>query len=63
MSRVREGNGNLLPLLHAVIARQFDHCHTNFMGNHANYYEHIGCELAAFLQGQIGNERLRELWM
>jgi hypothetical protein len=62
-SRIRDGKGNLLPLLHAVIARQFETCHTTFRGNHVNYYEYIGCTLASILQGQFGNERLSDLWM
>ncbi len=63
LSLIREGKGILLPLLHAVIARQFAKCHTAFKGDRANYYEHVGCTLAAILQGQFGNERLSELWM
>lgn len=46
LSLIREGKGILLPLLHAVIARQFETCHTTFHGDQANYYEHIGCTLA-----------------
>jgi len=63
-SRIRdEDRVILLPLLHAVIARKFSMCHTSFKGDQANYFEHVGCTLATVLQGQIGNERLRELWM
>lgn len=65
MSRLREGEGILLPLLHAVVARQFATCHDAFGGerNPKNYYEHVGRELATFLHGQFGNERLRNLLM
>ncbi|MGA3212956.1 MAG: hypothetical protein ABSD20_16745 [Terriglobales bacterium] len=65
LSRVREGEVILLPLLHAVIAQKFEKCHIAFGGkcNERNYYEHVGCELAAFLHGQFENERLSDLWM
>jgi len=63
LSLIREGKGILLPLLHAIIARQFAKCHPAFKGDRANYYEHVGCALATILQGQFGNERLSELWM
>jgi len=63
LSRIRDGKGILLPLLHAVIARQFATCHAAFGGDPKHYYEHVGCTLATFLQGQFGNERLSELWM
>jgi hypothetical protein len=63
LSLIREGKGILLPLLHAIIARQFAKCHTAFKGDRANYYEHVGCTLATILQGQFGNERFSELWM
>jgi hypothetical protein len=63
-SRIRgEGRVILLPLLHAVIARQFSKCHSGFKGDQENYFEHVGCTLATILEGQIGNTRLRELWM
>ena len=63
LSRIREGKGILLPLLHAVIARQFETCHADFKGGQVNYYEHIGCILAEILQGQFGNRRLSKLRM
>jgi hypothetical protein len=61
LSLIREGQGRLLPLLHAVVARQFGTCHATFNGDQANYYEHIGCTLASVLQGKFGNARLGEL--
>jgi len=63
LSLIREGKGILLPLLHAIIARQFETCHTTFHGDQTSYYEHIGCTLALILQGQFGNGRLSDLWM
>lgn len=65
MFRFRNGKGVLLPLLHKVIALQFEKCNDGFRGNGdpRNYYEHVGCELASFLnhQFQCGNERLSKL--
>lgn len=63
MSRLRDGEGILLPLLHAVVAQQFEKCHEAFGGNPKNYYEHVGCELAIFLKGLFDNERFRKLLM
>lgn len=65
MTCLRNGKGLVLPLLHKVIAPQFEKCNDGFRGNGdpKNYYEHVGCTLATFLQGQFGNERLSEMWM
>jgi hypothetical protein len=63
ITRIQEGKVILLPLLHAVIAQKFDDCHKAFGGNHANYFEHVGCSLAEFLRGQTENERISKLLM
>jgi hypothetical protein len=40
---------NVLPLLHAIAARQFRHCHKEFSGGQGNYFEYVGKEIALVL--------------
>lgn len=60
LSAVPAAELNLLPLLHASVARQFQHCHEKYGGN---YYENVGRKLATIFKAHREDERLSELWM
>jgi hypothetical protein len=54
---------NVLPLLHASIARRhFMHCHQNFSGGKGNYFDYVGEEIASVLIGHRTHDRLKCCW-
>ncbi len=57
------GVKNLVPLLHAVIAQQYQYCHENFRCGQTNYFEHVGGRLATILKQRREDKRFSELWM
>lgn len=54
---------NVLPLLHASIARQFLRCHGEFSGGNGDYFEYVGGKLARVLIEHRTDHRLNGCWM
>jgi|SRR5579862_8028717 len=54
---------NVLPLLHAVGARQFRYCHQEFSSGTGNYFKYAGEQIAAVLIKHRTHRRLSRLWM
>lgn len=52
---------NLFPLLHAVVAQKFAHCHSVFSGGRGNYFEYVGQEFARLLVEHRMHPRLELL--
>jgi len=63
ISTVRLDTVNVLPLLHAVVAQQFLHCHRKFSGGKGNYFEYVGGKIAGMLIENRTDARLNGLWM
>lgn len=54
---------NVLPLLHASIARgRFLHCHEEFSGGQGNYFDYVGGEIASVLIEYRSHNRLKGCW-
>jgi hypothetical protein len=55
---------NVLPLLHASIARgKFLHCHEKFSGGNKDYFQSVGEKLARVLVEHRTHPRLNCFWM
>jgi hypothetical protein len=63
ISTVRGDAVNVLPLLHAVVARQFLHSHGKFSGGNGDYFEYVGEKLAGVLIERRTDQRLQGFWM
>lgn len=63
ISTVRGDAVNVLPLLHAVVAQQFLHCHGKFSGGNGDYFEYVGEKLAEVLIEHRTDQRLNCFWM
>lgn len=61
ISTVRGDAVNVLPLLHAVVAKQFLYCHERFSGGNKDYFEYVGGKLAGVLIEHRTDPRLS--WM
>ncbi len=59
----RPNSVNVIPLLHAVGARQFRYCHREFSLGTGNYFEYAGEQIAAVLIKNRNHARLSRLWM
>jgi hypothetical protein len=54
---------NVLPLLHASIARgKFLHCHKEFSGGQGNYFDYVGGKIANVLIEYRTHDRLKNCW-
>jgi hypothetical protein len=54
---------NVLPLLHASIARgKFLHCHEEFSGDQGNYFDYVGGKIANALIEYRTHDRLKNCW-
>ena len=54
---------NVLPLLHASIARgKFLHCHEEFSGGQGNYFDYVGRKIASILIEYRTHNRLKGCW-
>jgi hypothetical protein len=54
---------NVLPLLHASIARgKFLHCHKEFSGSQGNYFDYVGGKIADALIENRTHDRLKDCW-
>lgn len=52
---------NIVPLLHAVIARQFQRCHEDFTDReHANYFSYTACKIAELL---VEHQKELDIWV
>jgi hypothetical protein len=60
---IRMDSVKLLPVLHAVVAQKFPHCHRYFSGGRGNYFEYVGEEIAQVLINNSNDPRLSRLWM
>jgi hypothetical protein len=62
-SDFRPDEVNILPLLHAVVARgkTFLHCHQNFSGGKGNYFDYAGERIARLLIEHRTHPRLRSV--
>jgi hypothetical protein len=58
LPNVQVSEVNVLPLLHAIIARQFKTCHEHFSNN---YYEYVGVRLATIFMKHLDDPRLSKL--
>jgi hypothetical protein len=54
---------NVLPLLHAIVARKYERCHEDFSGGQGNYFEYVGHKLSKVLIDNRSNARLSSLWI
>jgi hypothetical protein len=63
-SPVRGEAVNVLPLLHASIARkEFLLCHEKFSGGNGNYFQYVGERLGRVLVEHRSDPRLNRFWM
>ena len=54
---------NVLPLLHASVARgKFLYCHREFSGGKGNYFDYVGGEIANILIEYRSHKRLEDCW-
>lgn len=54
---------NVLPLLHASIARRsFLYCHEEFSGGQGNYFDYVGGKIASVLIEFRTHDRLKDCW-
>jgi hypothetical protein len=63
ISTVQGDAVNVLPLLHAVVAKQFLYCHGKFSGGNGDYFEYVGEKLAGVLIEHRTDQRLNCFWM
>jgi hypothetical protein len=54
---------NVLPLLHAIGARQFRYCHREFSSGTGNYFKYAGELIASILIKHRAHRKLSRLWM
>jgi hypothetical protein len=60
---VRLESITVLPLLHAIGARQFRYCHREFSHGRGDYFEYVGEKIAAVLIEHCTNARISLLWL
>lgn len=63
ISTVRLDAVNVLPLLHAIVARKFRRCHERFSGSEGNYFDYVGRKIAEVLIEHRTHPRISRLWM